>query len=219
MITLYSKIEKDMVDCPMEVVIWNYWDREHLTGTHYLHYRNVQVVAEKENWCLTKLYLTHPVIPLKLVSHVFSYMENPGHMRSIHLGKIMHLEQDFYFSKTGPESCKVTLEQSLRLPLSKLFKKPLEPIWKKLTLKWFIPVWDEDSRMRLRRWKVWQLGFKDFSGIDYINQKRPKPEERESTLRHHPVELPIKISTPISTEGWPRLFKNSVEIGYGNSAD
>jgi hypothetical protein len=218
MITLYSKIEQDM-DCPMEVVIWNYWDREHLTGTHYLHYSNVRVVAEKDNWCLTELYLKHPLIPFNMVSRVFSYMENPEHMRSIHLGKIMHLEQDFHFSKTAPEACKVFLEQRLRLPLPKLFKKLLEPIWRKLTLKWFAPVWDEDAPMRLRRWKVWQLGFKDFSGIDYINQKKKKPEDRGSTLRHHPVDLPIKSSTPIMNEGWPRLFKKSVEIGYGSSAD
>lgn len=34
--------------------------------------------------------------------------------------------------------------------------------------------------MRLRRWKVHKLGFKDFSGIEYINKKLPMPADTQA---------------------------------------
>ena len=37
--------------------------------------------------------------------------------------------------------------------------------------KWFVKVWEEDMPMRERRLKVWKLGFVDFKGIDFINEK------------------------------------------------
>src|SRR5260370_37898710 len=29
--------------------------------------------------------------------------------------------------------------------------------------------------MRVRRWRIWKLGSRDFRGLDYVNQKTAKP--------------------------------------------
>ena len=161
---LYSKIIKDM-DCPKEVIIWNYWDREHLTGTHYLHYSKVRVVAEQDNWCLAEFLVKLPVIPAQLRSYNFAYMSTPDHMHTIQFGKLTTLKQDFYFESDGPEACKVTLENRMHIPFPDAVTNWLQPIWRKYTLKWFYTTWEEDSPMRRRRWKVWKLGFRDFSPV------------------------------------------------------
>ena len=69
--------------------------------------------------------------------------------------------------------------------------------------------------MRLRRWKVHKLGFKDFSGIDYINRKLPVPVDLEpGPYRFDP---PVRTSSRIKTlEGEERPFRRSLEIGYND---
>lgn len=218
MAVLYSKIEQDM-DCAKEVVIWNYWDREHLTGTHYQHYCNVRVLAENDNWCLGEYTVKLPLIPFKVITRNFAYLDSPQHFKSIHIGKFSLLEQDFYFEDKGPTACKVTLENRMRLPIPEIVAKLLQPLWEKFTRRWFYATWEEDLAMRHRRWKVWQLGFRDFTGIDYINQKKAKPKDRGESVRFHPVELPVKKSTPIGKDGWPRLFSKSVELGYETTTE
>ena len=57
------------------------------------------------------------------------------------------------------------------------FFKIFDFFFKKAFTYWFNATWEEDAPMRLRRWKVHKLWFKDFSGIDYINKNLPKPEK------------------------------------------
>ncbi len=40
------------MDCPKEVVMWNYYDHEHLVGTHYKYYNATRVLAERDDWSL-----------------------------------------------------------------------------------------------------------------------------------------------------------------------
>jgi len=56
--------------------------------------------------------------------------------------------------------------------------------------------------MRHRRWKVWKLGFNDFAGIDYINQKTEKPAGRGTQYRPYPIEVPVPKATEIGEEGY-----------------
>ena len=49
--TLTAQFEAEM-DCPKEVVMWNYYDHEHLVGTHYKLYDKARVLAERDNWSL-----------------------------------------------------------------------------------------------------------------------------------------------------------------------
>ena len=66
------------------------------------------------------------------------------------------------------------------------------------------------------RW-ITKLGFKDFNGIDYINN--PKINKSENLNRKYELKLPIPKITHINKNGkkktFKRLFKNSKHIGYG----
>lgn len=213
MATLYSKIEQEM-ECPMGIVVWNYFDHEHVVGTHYKSYESIRVLAEQDNWCFAERYFKLPMIPFKVTSRNFSVMTDAHHMKSIHIGLFGSTYiQDYEFVEIDSGRCKVILESRIEVPAIVHFF--LKPFFEKFTVKWFFGTWDEDHPMRLRRWKVWNLGFKNFQGIDYINKKTAKPEGLGNENRPYPVELPVPKSTPICREGYKRPFKKNTEIGYG----
>jgi len=90
-----------------------------------------------------------------------------------------------------------------------------EPFFKKLFKGWFWANWEEHAPMRLRRWKVHKLGFKDFSGIDFINKKLPEPNHFEP--RKFELNPPVRSSSPIKTpDGIERPFDRSTELGYAD---
>jgi hypothetical protein len=69
--------------------------------------------------------------------------------------------------------------------------------------------------MRLRRWKVHRLGFKDFSGLDYINKRTVRP--RNVKYGPYVFDPPVRSASPIKTvTGIERPFDHSTEIGYAD---
>jgi hypothetical protein len=208
MTTLYSRVEKEM-DCSKEVVIWNYFDHQHVVGTHYKYYNRYKIVAEQNEWCLVERFYRLPVIGLKTSSFGFMYLESPGLIRSFQFGKLgLMVDQTITLEDRGPDRCVVASEYRLEAPS---FMKPLEPLWRRITEQWFIDTWDEDAPMRLRRQKVWNLGFRDFAGIDYINKKTAQPADLPAS-RPYPVELPVpKLKEDRENV---RPFERSVEVGY-----
>jgi hypothetical protein len=68
-------------------------------------------------------------------------------------------------------------------------------------------VWDEDVPMRERRYKVCKLGFKDFHGINYINDKEVSNEERDPHVPYK-FKLPVPKVTNIKKEGSFRKIKS-----------
>jgi hypothetical protein len=216
MTTLYSKIEQDM-DCPKEIVIWNYFDHEHVVGTHYKHYENIRVIAEHDRWAFCERDFKIPLVPFRVTSRNISALVSPDRMLSYHLASfgVMH-EQTYTFTDLGPERCRVTLESRMRLPAAFGVLKPLLDKWyQAMCRKWFYATWDEDVPMRARRWKVWKLGFRNFVGIDYVNEKTEKPAGRGDEPRPYPIEMPVPKATSVGEEGYRRLFDESVEVGYG----
>ncbi len=210
MAVLFSRCEKEM-DCSKEVVIWNYFDHEHVVGTHYKYYDKFNIVAEKDDWTLVERFYKLPIIGLKTSSYGFMYLENPNLIRSIQFGKIgLVLDQTIHLTDLGPDRCLVATEYRLKAPF---FFKLAAPLWKKITDRWFINTWDEDAPMRLRRQKVWNLGFRDFVGIDYVNQKKPQPEGIPSK-RPYPVQLPVPKTKGRKEGEYERPFATSVEVGY-----
>ena len=81
--------------------------------------------------------------------------------------------------------------------------------------KWFVAVWAEDMPMRERRYKVWKLGFRDFQGIDYVNDEKLNSDKIQNfSERDYKLELPVPKITNIKRQGSFRLFKKSKHIGY-----
>jgi hypothetical protein len=208
MTVLFSKSEKEM-DCSKEVVIWNYFDHQHVVGTHFKWYSRYKIVAEQNEWSLVERFYKLPVIGLNTSSYGFMFLENPNVIRSYQFGKLgLVLDQTILFKDLGPDRCLVTVEYRLEAPA--VFKI-LEPVWRRITEQWFINTWEEDAPMRLRRQQVWRLGFRNFSGIDYINKKTAKPVDLPHD-RPYPIELPVP-KTPNDLDQ-VRPFKESVEVGY-----
>jgi hypothetical protein len=90
-----------------------------------------------------------------------------------------------------------------------------QPLFTKLFRSWFWATWEEDAPMRLRRWKVHRLGFKDFNGIDYINKKTLRQKDKRSGP--YVFDPPVRSASPIKTvAGIERPFDHSTEIGYAD---
>ena len=208
-VTLSLKCQREM-DCPKEIVMWNYYDHEHLIGTHYKLYDRARVLAERDDWALVYRSKKMPLLPFYTGGLALQYMEG-NTMKTFHQeSNGFLLEMEVLFEDLPSNRSRMTAIYKMNVhPIFKIF----EPIFKILFKKWFDATWEEDAPMRLRRWKVHQLGFKDFSGIDYINRKTAKPEKLE--VKKYEFISPVKSFLPIkSIDGIPRPFSHSVELGY-----
>jgi len=208
-VTLLSQFRAEM-DCPKEVVMWNYYDHEHLVGTHYKLYDKARVLAERGNWSLVFRSKRMPLLPFYTSGIGFQYMDG-NVMKSFHKDSIgFMLEMEALFEDLPNERCSVTV--TYRINTHRVFKI-LEPLFKRIFERWFWATWEEDAPMRLRRWKVHKLGFKDFSGVDYVNKKLAKPENTE--YKKYKFDPPVKSSSPIKTPaGVERPFTQNTELGY-----
>lgn len=197
-------------DCPKEVLLWNYYDHEHLVGTHYKHYSEVRILAERDDWALAYHKKKMPFLPISTTGFAFRYIDK-NVMKTFHRDSIgLSLEQDTAFFDLPGDRCRVVV--TYRVNVYPVFKF-LQPIFQKLFRKWFTEVWAEDMPMRIRRWKVYNLGFQDFGGIEYINKKLPKPENLQvPPYEFHPPL--VSLSKVKSIEGEKRPFARSMELGY-----
>jgi len=193
-------------------MIWNYFDHEHIVGTHAGHYRHVRILAEAGHWCVSQRSATLPFIPVKLSATQFSCLTAENWMRSFHFGPFgLLLEQDFHFEDLAQQGCRVTVESRLAVP--RIFGW-LQPWFHRLMRRWFYSVWEEDMEMRARRLKVWQLGFRDFAGLDYVNRKFAGPR-RPKIGRPYPIRLPVPKITEIARGGISRPYPPHRKLGYG----
>jgi hypothetical protein len=197
------------MDCPKEVVMWNYYDHEHLVGTHYKYYSAARVLAERDDWSLVMRSKKMPLLPFSGSGIGFQYMDG-NTMKSFHQEYGLILEMEALFEDLPADRCSVTVTYRIHAPL---FFKVFDSVFAQLFKKWFWATWEEDAPMRLRRWKMHQLGFKDFAGIDYINRKESRPEQIEPGK--YEFIPPVRKSSPIRTaEGIHRPFETSHELGY-----
>jgi hypothetical protein len=209
--TLQAQHEAEM-DCPKEVVMWNYYDHEHLVGTHYKLYDRARVVAERDDWALVFRSKRMPLLPFHTAGVGFQYMDG-NTMKSYHMDSIgFFLETEIEFIDLPDDRCRIRVTYRINThPILRI----LEPVFKRLFKKWFWATWEEDAPMRLRRWKVHKLGFKEFSGIDYINRKTAKPENREAGK--YIFDPPVRTASTIKTaQGVDRPFTHNVELGYND---
>src|SRR5262252_2808513 len=166
MTELYSRFSEE-VAFPRGLIIWNYFDHEHVVGTHFEHYHQIRILAEENNWCFSQRSATLPFITIKIWATQFSYLKSDKWMRSFHFGPFaLLLEQDFHFEHVE------------------------------------------------RRLNVWQLGFRDFVGLNYVNNKTVGPD-RPDVERPYPIELPVPKITEITRGGVSRPFRRSRKLGYG----
>ena len=203
--TAHSKFTK-------ELLIWNYWDHEHIVGTHFQHYKKVNILIENDNYCLSERWAKLPFVPFYFKEITFAILTNENQQDVFHYAffNLIKSKQTFVFKEDNNKNCSVTRYDYFEVPK---FLRFLQPFFDKIMKKWFVDVWNEDMPMRERRMKVWNLGFQDFKGINYINNPDIKRELYPN--RKYTVELPLPKITTITKGGSNRLFIKSKHIGYG----
>ncbi len=207
MYTLTLKLDKEM-DCPKEVVMWNYYDHEHLLGTHYKLYREARVLAERDDWALVYRKSKIPIVPFLNSGIGFQYMDG-NTMRTYHLDSVgFLLEMSVEFVDLPNNRSLMKILYAINVPY---WMKFLEPIFRRVFTSWLGTAWAEDEPMRMRRWKVHQLGFKDFHGIDYINKKTTKATDFDAGPYEFVAPVP-SLPDIKSIEGITRAFGDSVEL-------
>tara|TARA_Y100000768_G_scaffold241763_1_gene183197 strand:- start:2500 stop:3141 length:642 start_codon:yes stop_codon:yes gene_type:complete len=206
-----TSVSEAFAEYPKKLLLWNYWDHEHVVGTHFLHYRKVKILYEDEKVCYSEREAKMPFIPFYLNEKSLGVLENENRMIVWHsaIFNLIRLKQVFQFEEVD-QKCKVVRSDFLEVPSVLNF---LQPMFNKIMKKWFIDVWNEDMPMRERRFKVWKLGFKDFKGLDYINDKNLK--KNINVNRPYALKLPLPKITKIKDEGSFRKFKKSKHLGYG----
>ena len=209
-----TSISSATANFPKKLLIWNYWDHEHVVGTHFEHYKKVEILFEDRNTCISERLAKLPYIPFYFKMKDELKLTNENQMEVLHTAffNIIKCKQKFIFEE-NENSCKVTRYDYLKVPNILKF---LQPLFDKLMKKWFVDVWNEDMPMRERRYKVWKLGFKDFKGIDYVNN--PDLKKKELSERKYEVILPIPKTNQnqmnSSKKVFKRIIKNSKHIGY-----
>lgn len=205
--TLRLEFTQEM-DCPKDVVIWNYYDHEHLLGTHYKYYLEARILAEKKDWALLYRKMKMPFLPFSNSTLALQYMDGDV-MKVFHrdiMGFLLEMEVHFFDLPNDRSSIKVIYKIACH-PFFKLFEK----YFQKVFTAWYEGTWREDEPMRLRRWRVHKLGFQDFVGLDYVNKKQPQPQ---LSKRPYVFEAPVPSNARIKTAGQKRPFDHSIEIGY-----
>ena len=201
---------------PKKLLLWNYWDHEHIVGTHFEHYKKVNIIYEDKKTCFSERWARLPFIPFYLKTTDFAVLTNENQMDVYHyaLLNLLFCKQTFFFEENNEGGCKVTRVDNLQVPKFMMF---LQPFFDKIMKKWFTKVWEEDMPMRERRMKVWNLGFKDFKGIDYVND--PKKSQKAKSDRSYTLQLPIPKITHEKTKSKEKVFlrkiKKSKHVGYG----
>ena len=216
--TYLTSVSSANTKFPKKLLLWNYWDHEHVVGTHFEYYKKVEINHEDEKNCHSDRWAKLPYLPFYIKSTDICTLVNENKMEVLHttLFNLIKCKQIFDFEEKNENECKVTRTDYLEVPF---FLKFLQPIFDKLMKKWFVDVWEEDMPMRERRLRVWKLGFQDFRGIDYINN--PELEKKENIDRKYELKLPIHKITHINKDNnkkkktFKRLFKKSKHIGYG----
>lgn len=203
---LTLELELDQ-DCPKEVMMWNYFDHEHLLGTHGRLYHEAKVLAEKDNWALVYRRAKIPIVPFQNEGIGFQYLEN-NVMRTIHKDSVgFMLDMEVHFFDLPNNRSRVKIYYNVYVPK---WMKFVEPLFKAVFRSWLKQAWAEDVPMRNRRWRVHCLGFKDFHGIDWINKKQEKPKD----LNPGPYvfEPPVPTLPAIKNEGMFRADISNIEI-------
>tara|TARA_S200000501_G_scaffold377172_2_gene434551 strand:+ start:269 stop:934 length:666 start_codon:yes stop_codon:yes gene_type:complete len=211
-----TSVSSAITKFPKKLLLWNYWDHEHIVGTHFEHYKKVNILYEDSKVCFSERWAKLPFIPFYLKTTDFAVLTNSKQMDVHHyaLLNLVYCKQTFKFRELDDHSCKVTRYDYLKAP--KLFSF-LQPLFEKIMKKWFIKVWEEDMPMRERRLKVWELGFVDFKGIDYVNNKNLK--KRMLSKRKYKLDLPIPKITHEKNKTKEKVFLRKVSksknLGYG----
>ena len=65
---------------PKKLLLWNYWDHEHIVGTHFEHYKKVNIIYEDSKVCFSERWAKLPYLPFYLKTTDFAVLTNESQM-------------------------------------------------------------------------------------------------------------------------------------------
>ena len=188
------------IEVSKAVVLWNYFDHEHLDVVHR-GYEAVDVLYEKGGCFLVNFKVKAPFIPFFYFRFpVFGIMQDEDTfiVYGFQFGVITKVT--ITVKEVKKDYCEITMNYKFDLTG---FKIILYPILNFLIGKWNEQVWVEDLPVKLRRQMVLRMGFKDFYGLpdkvedrfynDAIEVNLPIKRPRHSTVDRHPFADKEKI--------------------------
>src|SRR5262245_55922573 len=147
MATLTAKCALEM-DCPKEVIVWNYYDHEHVVGTHYKYYSHFKILAERDDWCMVERYYRLPIIKLRTSSLGFMFAETPNLYRSIQYGKLgVILNQEIQLDDLEGDRCRVTCIYTMNVPSPFMV---FETLFQNVVTVWFNERWVQSEHSGLQ---------------------------------------------------------------------
>jgi hypothetical protein len=177
------------------VALWNYWDHEHLDTVHE-GYKKSDIMYENTNFMFRVDKVSVPVPFIRLTTPIFQVQHDAETMYTFAVQFGVTSKTTIKIEEIKPNKCKFIMRYQFDLSGWRII---LKPILKKLIPIWNQRVWNEDLPVKLRRQKVLEYNFKDFSGLpkkieDRVNvgpfeTKLPVPRPKTSNRDQHPFKL------------------------------
>ena len=108
--TYLTSVSSAITNFPKKLLLWNYWDHEHIVGTHFEHYKKVKILFEDDKVCISERWAKLPFFPFYIISKDKCELTNENQMDVFHttLFGLIKCKQKFIFDEFEKEKCKVT---------------------------------------------------------------------------------------------------------------
>ena len=183
------------VDCSKEVAFWNYWDHEHLDVVHD-GYTKSNIMYDKNNFMFRIDEIKIPMLGfLKPMTPIFTVQHDDNTMITFAIQFGVLSKTTININSINSRKCQINMNYRFYL---NSWRKILRPMLKILVPRWNEKVWLEDLPIKLRRQKIVDMNFKDFSGLPENiedrefsgnhNLRLPIPRFKNSTRDLHPLK-------------------------------
>ena len=177
------------IDSSLAVVLWNYWDVEHLTVVHDA-YSKAEVLYHDKNQHIYNITWKLPILSfLSSSSLAVAIMRSPTVFQNyqktwfgIPTIATIRLEE------TGVDSCRIKMNYKFVL---RGWRKILAPFMWRMMESWNEKVWVEDLPLKVRRQKALRWGFRDFVGF---------PDKVEERVNDRPLTQSLPVPRPPGAE-------------------
>ena len=186
------------INCSKEVAQWNYWDCEHVDVVHS-GYKSSHILHIKDNHMFGIHSIKIPLLPfISTTTPIFMVQDNEDEQYSFTILFGVVSRTTITIKSLERSKCAITMNYKFYCngwrKIFKPFIKYLMPIWNER-------VWQEDYNIKIRRQKMLDMNFKDFTGLpkdlndrilnDFKERKLklPIPRPRNSSRDRHPLKV------------------------------
>jgi len=184
------------IEVSKAVVLWNYFDHEHLDVVHG-GYKEAHVLFEKGNYFVNIYKVKIPFIPFFYFKFpVFGFMEDEDTYVNYSFQFGIDSKLTVSVNEIKKDYCKIKMNYKFNLVGLRII---FYPLLKLMVSRWNEKVWMEDMPVKTRRQMVLRMGFKDFYGLpdkiedrffeDTLKVELPIKRPRHSTRDRHPLKL------------------------------